>query len=67
MQVENMVRAIAGAMVTLSLLLGAAASPIFVSTHFLWLTLFVGVNLFQSSFTGFCPLEMMLKRMKEQS
>lgn len=31
--------------------------------NWLWLTAFVGANLFQSSFTGFCPLAIILKRM----
>jgi hypothetical protein len=34
----------------------------FVSVNWLWLTAFVGANLLQSSFTGFCPLAMLLKR-----
>ena len=50
-------------MVLISLVLGAAASPLFHSAHWLWVTVFVGANLFQSGFTGFCPLEMMLKRL----
>lgn len=33
------------------------------SLHWLWLTAFVGVNLLQSAFTGFCPLAMALKRL----
>jgi hypothetical protein len=37
-------------------------SPLFVSKYFLWVTVFVGANLLQSSFTRFCPLEMMLKK-----
>ena len=35
----------------------------FVSPHFLWLTLFVGANLLQTSFTGFCPLAIALKKL----
>jgi hypothetical protein len=63
MTTEKIVRIFAGAMVLISLALGAAASPLFHSAHWLWLTLFVGANLFQSGFTGFCPLEMILKRL----
>lgn len=47
---ERAVLAFAGAMVIASLLLTK-----FVSPHFVWLTVFVGANLFQSAFTGFCP------------
>jgi hypothetical protein len=63
MTIENTVRVFAGAVVLVSLGLGAAASPLFHSTNWLWLTAFVGANLFQSGFTGFCPLEMMLARL----
>ena len=63
MTTENIVRIFAGAVVLISLALGAAASPLFHSAHWLWVTVFVGANLFQSGFTGFCPLEMILKRL----
>ncbi|WP_351119667.1 DUF2892 domain-containing protein, partial [Psychrobacter sp. SMN/5/1215-MNA-CIBAN-0208] len=33
-----------------------------VSPHFVWLTVFVGANLFQSAFTGFCPAAMIMKK-----
>ena len=32
------------------------------SSYWLWFTVFVGFNLFQSGFTRFCPLEIMLKK-----
>lgn len=60
--VNQFVRIFAGAFVLVSLALGVEASPLFVSRHFLWLTAFVGVNLFQSGFTRFCPLENILRR-----
>jgi hypothetical protein len=63
MTTEKMVRIFAGAVVLISLALGAAASPLFHSAYWLWVTVFVGANLFQSGFTGFCPLEMILKRL----
>lgn len=63
MTTERLVRLFAGAFVLASLALGADASPVFVSRHFLWITLFVGANLFQSALTGFCPLEIVLKRL----
>jgi hypothetical protein len=53
---ERFVRLFAGSFVLLSLALGAPASPFFHSAHWLWFTTFVGLNLAQSSFTGFCPL-----------
>jgi hypothetical protein len=63
MTIEKIVRIFAGAVVLLSLALGVAASPLFHSANRLWLTAFVGLNLFQSGFTGFCPLEMILARL----
>lgn len=63
MTTEKVVRIFAGAVVLISLALGAAASPVFHSAYWLWVTVFVGANLFQSGFTGFCPLEMILKRL----
>ena len=62
MTTERIVRIVAGAFVLLSLALGVEASPLFVTKHFLWLAAFVGLNLFQSGFTRFCPLELILKR-----
>jgi hypothetical protein len=63
MTLERTIRAFAGSFVLLSLLLGAPASPLFVSAHFLWFTAFVGANLLQSAFTGLCPLETLLRRL----
>jgi hypothetical protein len=54
---EKLIRIFAGAFVLVSLALG-----VFVHPNFLWFTAFVGANLFQSGFTGFCPLELILKR-----
>lgn len=59
---NQFVRIFAGAFVLVSLALGVAASPLFVNANFLWLTAFVGLNLFQSGFTGLCPLENILRR-----
>lgn len=63
MTTERFVRLFAGAFILLSLALGVEGSPIFASRHFLWFTAFVGANLLQSSFTGFCPLESILARL----
>ncbi|WP_435804853.1 YgaP family membrane protein [Shewanella psychromarinicola] len=57
MSVERSVMAFAGFMVLLSIVLTATVSP-----HFVWLTVFVGANLFQSAFTGFCPAAMVMKK-----
>jgi hypothetical protein len=57
MTTEQLIRVFAGAFVLVSLALG-----VLVNLHFLWIAAFVGANLFQSGFTGFCPLELILKR-----
>ena len=62
MTVENGARAIGGTVVLTSLALGVEASPLYVSSRFLWLTAFVGVNLLQRAFTGFCPAELILRK-----
>lgn len=62
MTTERIIRSLAGFLLLLSLALGVEASPVFHSVHWLWLTLFVGLNLFQSGFTNFCPPEKLLKR-----
>jgi hypothetical protein len=55
--VERALRLIAGSFVALSVLLG-----IYVNANFLWFTLFVGVNLFQSAFTNWCPMMTILRK-----
>ena len=60
---ERIVRIVAGFFILLSLSLGVEGSPLFHSSNWLWFTVFVGANLFQSGFTRFCPLEMMLKKL----
>ena len=57
MTVERALRLIAGALIALSVLLG-----IYVNANFLWFTLFVGVNLFQSAFTNWCPMMVALRK-----
>lgn len=63
MNAERIVRIVAGSFILLSLSLGVEASPLFVSSKFLWLTAFVGFNLFQSGFTKFCPLNNILAKL----
>ena len=57
MTVEQSLRLIAGAFVAASVLLG-----MYVNVNFLWFTLFVGLNLFQSGFTGWCPMMAILRK-----
>ena len=66
MSVERIVLAFAGFMILLTLALGVSASPIFHHEYWLWFTAFVGLNLLQSAFTGFCPLAMILKKLGKQ-
>jgi hypothetical protein len=58
MTVERAITAFAGFMVLLSLALAWQVHP-----GFLWLTAFVGFNLFQSSFTGFCPAAIVFRKL----
>jgi hypothetical protein len=62
MNVERIVRIVAGSFIMLSLALGVEASPLFHHVNWLWFTGFVGLNLFQSGFTRFCPLDSILKK-----
>jgi len=63
MNTEKAIRIMAGTFILLSLGLGVEGSPIFVNHRWLWFTAFVGANLFQSALTGFCPAEMVLRRL----
>lgn len=63
MSIERIVMAFAGFMILLSVALGMQGSPIFHHAYWLYFTAFVGFNLLQSSFTGFCPLAIILKKM----
>lgn len=56
MNVDRLVFTFAGSFVLLSLLLSQVHSP-----YWLWFTAFVGANMLQASFTGFCPLALILK------
>ena len=58
----SFVRVFAGLMVLLSLALGVPGSPLFVSPWWLAFTAFVGVNLFQSGITKWCPLEIIVRK-----
>ena len=57
MNIDRLVLIIAGSFILLSVLLSVFHSP-----YWLFFTAFVGANLLQASFTGFCPLAIMLKK-----
>lgn len=59
---EKIVRAVAGTMVLIS-----AVLTLNVHSNWIWLAIFVGANLLQSSFTKFCPLEKILDKIGVES
>ena len=61
MSIDRIVLAFAGLMILASLLLGLYVSP-----YWYWFTAFVGANLFQSAFTGLCPLALILRKLGVQ-
>ena len=67
MSIERIVMAFAGFMILLTLALGLPESPIFQHHYWSYFTVFIGFNLLQSAFTGFCPLAMILKKMGKRS
>ena len=62
MKIEHKIRVLAGTMILLSLALAHWVSP-----WWLLLTAFVGVNLIQSAFTGFCPPEILLRKLEKKN
>lgn len=58
MNIENALRVFAGTMVLISVVL-----TYFVHPYFVWFTVFIGLNLIQSAFTGFCPAIAILKKL----
>lgn len=61
MTIERQIRTFAGTFILLSLALAHFHHP-----NWLYFTAFVGVNLLQSSFTGFCPLEIVLRKLQKK-
>lgn len=57
MTIDRLVLAFAGSFILISVLLSVIHHP-----NWLWFTAFVGANLLQSAFTGFCPLAIILKK-----
>ncbi|HSB40340.1 MAG TPA: DUF2892 domain-containing protein [Methylomirabilota bacterium] len=62
MSLERWIRLIAGTFVTLSVVLSYLHSP-----YWLFFTLFVGLNLFQSALTGWCLMETVLRKLGVES
>jgi hypothetical protein len=62
MIVSDWIHVMAGSFILFSLSLGIEASPVFHSKYWLFLTAFVGLNLFQFGFSKFCPMELLLKK-----
>lgn len=58
MNIDRMLRIIAGAFILASVLLAH-----FHSVHWLWFTGFVGANLLQSGFTNWCPMITILRKL----
>jgi hypothetical protein len=63
MTVDRWIRVIAGTFILISLLLGAPASPLFLSQWWLAFTAFVGANLFQYGLSNACPLGWVLRKL----
>ena len=61
MTIENQIRAFAGTFILASLVLSQVHNE-----KWLFFTAFVGANLLQSAFTKFCPLEIVLRKMKKE-
>lgn len=57
MNIDRFVLAFAGSVILISLALGH-----YMHSYWLFLTAFVGLNMLQSAFTGFCPLAIILKK-----
>ncbi|HEX8962711.1 MAG TPA: DUF2892 domain-containing protein [Rhodocyclaceae bacterium] len=68
MSTERYIRIMAGTMVLLSLGLSQYFGQIDLSgMSWLWFTAFIGLNLLQSGFTGFCPPELLLRKLGVKS
>ncbi len=64
MTIERIIRSMAGVMILLSLALAHFSGQIDItSLSWLWFTAFIGLNLLQSGITGFCPPDLLLKKM----
>lgn len=61
MNIDRLVFSIAGSFILISVLLSQLHS-----LYWLWFTVFVGANMFQAAFTGFCPLAKILGKLGQQ-
>ena len=59
---ERIIRGVAGSFINISLILST-----WIDKNWIWLAVFVGVNLFQTAFTRFCPLELIVKYFVKKS
>jgi hypothetical protein len=59
----QLTRVVAGTFILLSLAFGIPGSPVFMSPWWLAFTAFVGVNLLQSGFTGWCLMETLMRKL----
>ena len=62
MNIDRLVFAFAGSFILISLILSQLHS-----VYWLWFTAFVGANMLQAAFTGFCPLAIILKKLGKPS
>ena len=62
MKTENIIRLLAGTLVVAGVALAKWVDPAWI-----WLCAFVGLNLAQSAFTGFCPAEIVIRRLRSGS
>ncbi|MDA3855547.1 MAG: DUF2892 domain-containing protein [Candidatus Woesearchaeota archaeon] len=60
MEIENKINIIAGSFIFISTLLSIIHNP-----NWIYVTMFVGLNLFQFGFTNFCPLKIILKKLEK--
>ena len=58
MNIDRLVFAFAGSMITISLILGSMVHP-----YWLFIAAFVGLNMLQAAFTRFCPLAIVLRKL----
>lgn len=58
MSIERAIMAFAGFMVLLPIIL-----TVWINDNFIWLTVFVGANLLQSAYTGFCPAAIIMRKL----
>ncbi|BCG64246.1 MAG: hypothetical protein methR_P2019 [Methyloprofundus sp.] len=62
MTIDRIVFAVAGSFILMSVVLSQ-----YHSVNWLWFTAFVGANLLQSAFSGFCPMAIILKKLGVKS